>query len=103
MRRLRQSVEGMGAHRDEIEAVYRRDFQRFVRVASSIVGDEAAAYDAVQEAFSRALRHRRGFARRGSLEGWLWRTVVNTARSARSRAQVAAIASPNGHPAEDDR
>jgi RNA polymerase sigma-70 factor, ECF subfamily len=86
----------MGADRDEIEAVYRRHFDRFLRVATSIVGDEDAAYDAVQEAFARALRHRRSFARRGSLEGWLWRTVVNTARTARPRARAPLDSSPNG-------
>ena len=87
----------MGAAREEIEAAYRRDFERFLRLAASIVGDEEAAYDAVQEAFARALRHRRRFAHRGSLEGWLWRTVVNTARSSRPRSQPAAVASNNGH------
>lgn len=87
----------MGAQRDEIEAVYRAHFRRFLRVATSIVGDEDTAYDAVQEAFARALRHRRGFARRGSLEGWLWRTVVNCARTAARGRPAATGASANGH------
>ena len=73
----------MGARIEEIEAVYRRDFPRFLGVAASIVGSEAA-YDVVQEAFARALRHRHGFRRRGPLEAWLWRTVVNAARTARA-------------------
>ena len=46
----------MGAGVDEIEDVYRRDFDRFLRVAWSIVGDEDAAYDAVQDAFARTDR-----------------------------------------------
>jgi RNA polymerase sigma-70 factor (ECF subfamily) len=92
----------MGAERDEIEAVYREHFPRFLRIATAIVGDEDRAYDAVQEAFARALRHRRGFSGRGPLEGWLWRTVVNTARSARGARPVLAL-SPNGRrPAEDE-
>jgi RNA polymerase sigma-70 factor (ECF subfamily) len=93
----------VGADRDEIEAVYRRDFDRFLRIATSIVGDEDAAYDAVQEAFARALRHRRTFARRGSLEGWLWRTVVNTARTARPRSRPLPGSSANGGPPSEPR
>jgi RNA polymerase sigma factor (sigma-70 family) len=34
----------------------------------------------VQEAFVRAVRLRRSYTRRGSLDAWLWRIVVNTAR-----------------------
>ena len=91
----------MAATLEEIEAVYRREFERFLRVASSIVGDEEAGYDAVQEAFAQAIRHRRGFGRRGPLEAWLWRTVVNSARKARRPRSVAVEASRNG-PAPDD-
>jgi RNA polymerase sigma-70 factor (ECF subfamily) len=89
----------VGAQSDEIEAVYRRHFERFLRVATSIVGDEDAAYDVVQEAFARALRHRRSFTRRGSLDGWLWRTVVNTARTARMRPRQLALAPAGGEAA----
>jgi RNA polymerase sigma-70 factor (ECF subfamily) len=81
--------------------VYRRDFERFLRVATSIVGDEDGAYDVVQEAFARALRHRRSFSRRGSLEGWIWRTVVNTARTAQSQQRRWSQVAPNGRPASD--
>ena len=73
----------MAVNADELEAVYRRDFRRFLAVATSITGDADTAYDAVQEAFARALKYRRGFRRRGPLAAWLWKTVVNTARSAR--------------------
>jgi RNA polymerase sigma-70 factor, ECF subfamily len=53
---------------------------KFRRVARAIVGDGEAARDVVQEAFAQALRGRAGFRGSGSLEGWLWRTVVNAAR-----------------------
>ena len=86
----------MGAHRDEIEAVYRREFRRFLAVAASIVGDEDAAYDVVQDAFARALKYHRGFRRRGPLEAWLWRTVVNVARTSRARGSRKAEPSRNG-------
>jgi RNA polymerase sigma-70 factor (ECF subfamily) len=42
--------------------------------------DEQLAEEAVHDAFVRALRHRRGFRGRGSLEGWLFRIVVNESR-----------------------
>jgi RNA polymerase sigma-70 factor, ECF subfamily len=64
----------------EIEAVYRRRYGKFLRVAVAILRDEQAAEEAVHEGFVRALRHRRTFDRRGVLEAWLWRIVVNEAR-----------------------
>jgi RNA polymerase sigma-70 factor, ECF subfamily len=66
--------------RAEIEAVYRRCYGKFLRVAVAILRDEQLAEEAVHDAFVRALRHRRGFDERGSLEAWLWRIVVNEAR-----------------------
>jgi RNA polymerase sigma-70 factor (ECF subfamily) len=72
-----------GASPAEIESVYRDRFDQMLRVCRAIVGSEEAAYDAVQEGVARALRNRSQFARRGSLEGWMWRAVVNAARNAR--------------------
>jgi RNA polymerase sigma-70 factor (ECF subfamily) len=69
----------------EIEAVYRRDFHRFLRVAEAICGDVETARDAVQDGFASALRSARSFRRESSLETWLWAAVVNAARSARRR------------------
>jgi RNA polymerase sigma-70 factor, ECF subfamily len=92
----------------EIEAVYRRRYGKFLRVAVAILRDEQLAEEAVHDAFLRALRHRRGFDERGSLEAWLWRIVVNEARRRRSSERsapfssltlddAAAPASANGH------
>jgi RNA polymerase sigma-70 factor, ECF subfamily len=64
----------------EIEQLYRAGRVRFVRVARAIVGDEQTARDVVQEAFTRAVEKRGSFRRRGPLEAWLWRIVVNEAR-----------------------
>lgn len=69
-----------------IEAVYRARFAEFVRVAAAICGDVDAGADAVQEAFSSALRAAGDYRGDGSLEGWLWRSVVNTARNHRRGA-----------------
>ena len=77
---------GHGAELHEIEAIYRRAFPAFVRTAAVILGDAEAARDAVQEAFAHAVRRRDDFRRQGSLEGWLWRILVNTARTRRRAA-----------------
>jgi RNA polymerase sigma-70 factor (ECF subfamily) len=68
----------------ELEAIYRARYARLLATAASIVGDAESARDAVQEGFARALRSRSSF-RGGSLEGWVWRIVVNQARDARRR------------------
>jgi RNA polymerase sigma factor (sigma-70 family) len=73
---------------DEIEAVYRQRYSSFLRVAAAIAGDEEAGRDAVQDGFAGAVRGRRGYRRRGSLEAWLWRAVVNAAHSRRRATPI---------------
>ena len=63
--------------------LYERGYHRFLRVAEAIVGDPDSAHDAVQDAFARAVRRRSAFRGEGTIDGWVWRTVVNAARSAR--------------------
>jgi RNA polymerase sigma-70 factor (ECF subfamily) len=75
----------------EIEAVYRHRYGKFLRVAVAILSDEQLAEEAVHDGFVRALRHRRGFDGRGSLEAWLWRIVVNEARRRRSLERRATL------------
>jgi RNA polymerase sigma factor (sigma-70 family) len=91
-----------GATLAELEAVYRARFAAFCRVAAGIVGDRDLARDVVQEAFGTAIRRRTTYQRRGPLEAWLWRLVVNTARDhrqLRARSATVAVESPstNGH------
>lgn len=90
---------------NEIEAMYRTRYPAFHRVATAIVGDADLARDAVHDGFVRAVRHRRRF-RGESLEGWLWRIVVNAARRRRGdrfwqrpppvQASAVVAPSPNG-------
>jgi RNA polymerase sigma factor (sigma-70 family) len=61
----------------EIEDVYRTDYRRFLRVGVAILGDREHAHDAVQETFAKAIQRRGTLRRDGSLEAWLWRTLVN--------------------------
>ena len=69
-----------GASIAELERVYRADFQRFVRVATAIAGDEQSGADAVHDAFVQAVCKRRSFRGEGPLGAWLWRMVVNAAK-----------------------
>jgi RNA polymerase sigma factor (sigma-70 family) len=70
---------------EDLEALYRLRLPEFRRVATAIAGDRELGCDAVQEAFARAVRKRRSFRGRGTLEAWVWRIVVNAARDARRR------------------
>ena len=72
--------------RGAIESLYRSHFARFVRVAAAITGDDGLAHDAVQDAFAIALRRHHGLRRRASIEGWVWKIVVNEARQQRRRS-----------------
>jgi RNA polymerase sigma-70 factor, ECF subfamily len=94
-----------GATLDELEALYRRLFDVFVRVAASVTGDSERARDAVQEGFATAVRKRGSFRREGPLEAWVWRIVLNAARLD-ARRSVRAVgydetAAVNGHPERD--
>jgi RNA polymerase sigma factor (sigma-70 family) len=86
---------------DELEALYRRRFDVFARVAASVTGDAERARDVVQEAFAAAVRKRASFRGAGPLEAWVWRIVLNSARSeARRRTPTAEpdpYAGTNGH------
>jgi len=66
-----------------IEAIYRSELARFVRVARAITGDRETALEAVQEGFADALRNASQWKGSGPLEGWVWRCVINRARKAR--------------------
>lgn len=87
----------------ELEELYRARRPEFCRVAAAIAGDRGLGEDAVQEAFAKAVRKRRSYRRRGSLEAWVWRIVVNAARDARRRRPLCPeagelrLAETNGH------
>ncbi len=92
----------------ELEAVYRRRYRQFLRVATAILGDEGAGHDAVQDGFASALRGQRSFRAEGSVEAWVWRMVVNAALAARRRGLARRedpdevdVASTNGHASDE--
>jgi RNA polymerase sigma-70 factor (ECF subfamily) len=65
--------------RDALEELFRRYRQVAYRVAYRLLGNEADALDAVQEAFVKALTHLPGFEGRSSFKTWLLRVVSNAA------------------------
>jgi RNA polymerase sigma factor (sigma-70 family) len=98
-------IRHRGATLDELEALYRRLFYVFVRVAASVTGDSERARDAVQEAFATAVRQRGSFRGEGPLEAWVWRIVLNAARSD-VRQSIPSVCygdatDSNGHPEGD--
>jgi RNA polymerase sigma factor (sigma-70 family) len=84
-----------------IEELYRDGFPRFFRVARAMLGNEEQARDAVQEGFARAIQGRSGYRGKGTLEAWVWRTVVNVSADERHRKIDSAPAdyphATNGH------
>ena len=76
------------ALRVELEALYRERYREFVRVATAIVGNESSGIDVVQESFARSLAALASFRGQGSPAGWVWRILVNTARTQARRIEV---------------
>jgi RNA polymerase sigma-70 factor, ECF subfamily len=64
---------------DALDELFRRYRQVAYRVAYRLLGNEADALDAVQEAFVKALTHLPGFEGRSSFKTWLLRVVSNAA------------------------
>lgn len=65
--------------RGALEELFQRYREAAYRVAYRLLGHEADALDAVQEAFVKALTHLGGFERRSSFKTWLLRIVSNAA------------------------
>jgi RNA polymerase sigma-70 factor, ECF subfamily len=74
---------------EAIEALYRERYGRFRDGVATITGDHESARDVVQETFARALRSRRAFRGEGSLEAWVWRIALRTAREHLRRGGLA--------------
>src|ERR1700730_18534257 len=78
--------------RDAQDELFRRYRSVAYRVAYRLLGNEADALDAVQEAFVKALTHLPGFQGRSSFKTWLLRVVSNASLDlGRQRGRRAAI------------
>jgi RNA polymerase sigma-70 factor (ECF subfamily) len=98
-------IRRRGASLGELEALYRSRFDAFACVAASVTGNAERSGDVVQEAFAIAVSKRRSFRGAGPLEAWVWRIVLNAARS-QARRPVHAVdygepGAGNGHPERD--
>jgi RNA polymerase sigma-70 factor, ECF subfamily len=88
-----------------LEDLYRRRYAVFRDVLAGVTGDYENAREVVQEAFARALRHRRQFRGDGSLEAWVWRIAQRLAfRHRRDRSLVESVPELGAahDPCEDD-
>jgi RNA polymerase sigma-70 factor (ECF subfamily) len=74
-----------------IELLYRQRYERFRDGVATITGSYDTARDAVQEAFAKALRHRRTFRGEGSLEAWVWKIAIRTAQGYRRHLPGASL------------
>src|ERR1700719_2316265 len=68
-----------GGDRGSLEELFGRYRLVAYRVAHRLLGNEADALDAVQEAFVKALTHLPSFQGRSSFKTWLLRVVSNAA------------------------
>jgi RNA polymerase sigma-70 factor (ECF subfamily) len=98
-------IKRRGASLEELEALYRSRFDVFARVAAGVTHDAERAGDVVQDAFVTAVSKRRSFRGQGPLEAWVWRIVLNSARSDVRRrvptVQYDEPAAANGQPEHD--
>lgn len=81
---------GGGPDRDAaVTVLFDRHYARLLRVAAVLLGDVAAAEDVVQDAFLGLHAAWGGVRDREDATGYLYRSVVNGARSRRRRQAVA--------------
>jgi len=95
-------VKDKSARLDDLERLYRERYPYFVQVARAVVGNEATANDAVQDAFAQVIRKRSSFRGDGPLEAWVWRAVLNAALAARRRDGVSSPFELAPEPATSD-
>jgi RNA polymerase sigma-70 factor (ECF subfamily) len=75
----------MATSLEDLGRLYRERYPRFYRLARALTGDDELAFDAVQDAFARAVRSRLSFRGDSSAETWVWRTLINVCRDQRRR------------------
>jgi RNA polymerase sigma-70 factor (ECF subfamily) len=81
---LRRSRRG---DREALDELFRRHGCAAYRMAYGVLGREADALDAVQEAFIKVLRHLGRFRRQSSFKTWLLRIVQNAALDLRRKKE----------------
>lgn len=94
-----------GASEAAVEEVYRRRYTSFLRLGYALLGSRDLAHEALQETFAIALQERASFRGDGSLDGWLWKMMLNTCRQEQRRRRRLSDEKPpelasNGQPSE---
>jgi RNA polymerase sigma-70 factor (ECF subfamily) len=79
---------------DAIERLYRQKYGDFLRTAIALLRDQELAHEAVQEAFARAVHARATLRSNGSLDAWVWRTLVNGSLSQLRQARAGRYLAP---------
>lgn len=74
----------MAASAESIAELYRSRSASFRGGMAAITGSHETARDVVQEAFAQALRDRKQYRGKGSLEAWVWRIAFRVALRSRS-------------------
>ena len=98
---LKQAVAG---DREALDELFKRYRLLAFRVAHRLLGNEADALDAVQEAFIKALVHLPSFQGRSSFKTWMLRVVSNAALDLgrqRGRREVLSLDSLSSNYRED--
>ena len=76
-------------------------------LARGIVGNHAAACDAVQETWLRVIRHAKGFDGRSSFKTWIYRILINKAIDLRAKRKVEvlqeSLTAPEPPPRDDEQ
>lgn len=70
---------------DAYEVLVRRYYDRCLRYALRMLGDDADARDVVQDTFVRAYRGLSSYRDEGRFDAWLFRILLNRCRSAAAR------------------
>lgn len=79
----------MDTRAQAIERLYRERFAGYCDALATVTGSDDSARDAVQEAFARALHHRRRLRRDASLAPWVWTIALRLALDSRPHARQA--------------
>jgi len=85
-----------------IERLYRHRYSDFLRTAIALLNDPDLAHEAVQEAFARAVRAQANLRSDGSLDAWVWRTLVNVSMSQLRQASKARPYAASEQAADDE-
>ena len=90
-------ASAMRGDRHAQDELFRRHRLVAYRVAYRLLGNEADALDAVQDAFVKALTHLPGFQGRSTFKTWLLRVVSNAALDlGRQRGRRETVSLPGG-------